>query len=117
MQFAEKHFFSNELEKFMSENPIESLAGQELKRYESKLAAAKLKWIADVSIGTDFMSKLMAAFGITLNEQELEDLVGFKVSLSAFIRHFSNNAPDNVVCQHRSRANLAIRVSRIRWSL
>ena len=76
MQYAEKHLFAEQIGKYMRENsPPETMNGDERNNYESRLKAAKLQWMDDISISVSVLNKLIFAFGISLTELELEDLV------------------------------------------
>lgn len=76
MQHAEKHLFAGQLSKYMRDNsPPETISGNERNEYESRLKETKLKWMDDISISVSVLKILISAFGISLTELELEDLV------------------------------------------
>jgi hypothetical protein len=76
MQYAEKHLFAGHISKYMRENsPPETMSKDERNEFESRLKETKLKWMDDISISVSVLKILISAFGISLTELELEDLV------------------------------------------
>ena len=96
MHFAEKNLFAERIDKYLRENhPPETTGGDERNKFETRLKTVKLRWMDDICISVSVLKNLISAFGVSLTELELEDLV---MRFSLFTVGFVNYSWNKTVC-------------------